>query len=373
MFVDITARKELERRLSQAKTMEAIGRLAGGIAHDFNNLLTVILGNTASLTDMLARDGTPPPELGDIALAAKHASGLTRQLLDFSRRRSRNPHAVRLPQFIDELVPVLDRLAGPEIRVEVEHEERELVVELDAAAFERVLINLTTNARDAVSEGGAIRIVTKPDPNHPRGVALLSFEDDGEGMDEEAQRLAFEPFFSRKFGRGSGLGLATVHSLVSQARGEIVLESTPGQGTRFEIRLPRSHEAPRASGAQPPSAARAGRGNILVVEDEGLVREMVGRALGTMGYVVTLAESGEEALARAGTTTFDLLLTDVRMPGMDGGTLARTLRAEHPDLPVVFMSGYAEGLEPEALAGSVYLPKPFAPADLRRAIAKLLD
>jgi PAS domain S-box-containing protein len=381
---DLTERKRLEETLLQAQKLESVGRLAGGIAHDFNNLLTIILGNAE-----LALDEAPPGSLGHESLllavdAAQKAVGLTGQILSFARKQVIRPQRLLLAPFFARLHGLLRGLLGPAIELQVQLPEGLWAAQADPAQLERVLVNLAVNARDAMAPLGGGRLVIAAS-NRPsaapagrvggREQVELTVSDTGAGMEPHVLRHLFEPFFTTKAeGHGTGLGLAIVHGIVSQSGGQIEVESTPGKGTTFRVRLPRAHTHEH----EPASEARAGdagmqaqpAATLLLVEDEPLVMRVAARMLAGAGYRVLEAVDGPSALALAARSPrpIDALVTDVRMLPMDGLVLARTLRAARPGLPVVFVSGFAEEASRAAGAGTWFVQKPFTRATLLAAV-----
>lgn len=392
-LADATARRQLEEQLRQAQKMEAIGKLAGGIAHDFNNLLMAIGGYTAAVREQVSSNATAVADLEEIQRAAGRAAGLTRQLLAFSRQQVLAPQLLDLPTVVDSLGNMLRRLIGEDINLQIEHLAGPCAVKIDASQLEQVLLNLTLNARDAMPAGGQLRLQTRtevvaakePQPGTalpPGRYAVLVVQDTGSGMGEEVRARAFDPFFTTKEpGKGTGLGLATVYGIVRQSGGHIALESQLGRGTSVQIYLPLvATPALQPTGGEDarlaPSAS-APTARILVVEDEPVVRELVMRLLRRAGHQVTGATDGEQALAVAGKElAFDVLVTDVVMPGMNGRELAERLRERHPRLPVLFMSGYAHDLDgslPEAMGASAFLQKPFDATALLERVQGLLQ
>jgi PAS domain S-box-containing protein len=372
---DITERHRLHEALRQAQKMEAIGHLAGGIAHDFNNLLTAILGYSELLTEQIGPDLRTGRDLREIMKAAQRASALTRQLLAFSRRQVLNLTPLDLNDVIVNMGTMLRRLLGNRITIRTELAEPLRAVMGDATQIEQVLLNLAVNARDAMPEGGTLTIETRnADVDRafaaqagttPGAYTLLSVGDTGMGMNHEIQERIFEPFFTTKErGRGTGLGLAAVHGIVSQLGGCVRVESEPGCGTVFHIYLPETEQAVAAEAPRASLMSAAGSETILLVEDEDAVRAFVKTVLERFGYRVLEASDAETALEvlSGSAARIDLLLTDVILPRMDGPELARRVTSEWPDTPVLFMSGYpermatAEGvLEP----GLQLLEKPF--------------
>ena len=392
---DITERKRAEQeaqasaeRLQQAQRLESVGRLAGGVAHDFNNLLTVILGGCAAIQDDLAA-GRPVrrEEVEEIHAAGKRAGELTRQLLLFARRQA----MVQAPLDLNEVVRggerLLRRVLGEDIEIRTSLSEALWPVVGDPGQFEQVIVNLAVNARDAMPHGGAMTLETlnvgagAPIPAPPGEWVLLRVRDTGTGMSREVQAHAFEPFFTTKpVGQGTGLGLATVHGIVTQAGGQVNVESESGQGTLFEIWLPRCFQAVAAPGAPSGLAepAPGGSESLLLVEDDPMVREMAARVLRTGGYRVLVAAGGAEALQVASLEgpALRLLATDVVMPGLHGRTLADELVRRLPGLRVLYISGHTHeviGSHGVDAAGAEFLAKPFTASALLDKVRGLLD
>ena len=375
VYLDITDRKRLEEQLRQSAKMEAVGRLAGGIAHDFNNLLTVIRGNAELLR------GEIPPEaermVEEVRQAAERAAGLVRQLLTFSRPHAANPKVVDLNRVVGELAGIIRRLLGAAVEVEVVSAPHPVPVLADRAQLEQVVMNLAVNARDAMPSGGRLRLST----SRAGALARLSVADTGTGMPDEVKARIFDPFFTTKGpDKGTGLGLAVVHGIVKQAGGGIAVESAPGRGTTFHIEFPWS-DRPVVSSAAIPVAlttrtppAGAGR-SVLLVEDEDGIRTLARLTLTGRGYVVTEAADGAAALeALASGKAFDLVVTDLTMPGVGGQEVAAKAAADRPGVKVVYMSGYVP--DEAALAdppGARFLHKPFTPAELARAADEALS
>jgi PAS domain S-box-containing protein len=373
---DVTETRRLEEQLEQARRMEAVGRLAGGVAHDFNNLLTVISGYAGMLR--LAGDGAHSPELEEIDRAARRATELTGQLLAFSRQRSANPVLLDLAAVLHGVMPMLGRLIGEHIRISVLDHGRLAPVLADAGQMEQVIINLATNARDAMPDGGTLTMETRM-MDLGRPVVCLTVTDTGGGIDPEVAEHVFEPFYTTKEqGRGTGLGLATAHGIVTQAGGQIHVYSEPGLGATYKVLIPAAHgEVPRPARRAPEPAALVGSETILLCEDEDALRSMVARILGEAGYTVLSAPGGEEALeiAAARDEPVDALVTDVIMPGLSGPELAARLTVGGRPR-TLFLSGYtADALRDRANLprGSAFLEKPFAPATLLAALRSLLD
>jgi PAS domain S-box-containing protein len=376
-------RGRLQEQLWHAQKLEAVGQLAGGIAHDFNNLLTVV-GGTASLLeehgDLVVADLAR-----DLLLVRDQGVTLTRQLLTFSRRESSHLEVVDLGTAVGSARRLLRRLLG---------ERHELVVEncsdacavVDRGQVEQVLFNLVANAGEALTSPGkvAVRVlVMSRDQARHAGSPLsgdqvvLEVQDTGVGMTDAIQQRLFEPFFTTKErGRGTGLGLATVHGIVSSWGGAIVVDSQVGEGSRFRVFVLRSTDTPSETSSSRLKAARAPwAARILVVEDEPFVRSVCARILRSAGHKVALAEGGSKALELFARETFDLVLTDVMMPGMSGTELAEQLHAKKSDVPVLFMSGYLDqGMaEDGKVPKERLLRKPFTGEELTACVRKLLD
>lgn len=362
---DVTVERELEARLAQTERLESLGQLAGGIAHDFNNLLAVIRGYADLARSALPPAGPGADDLDQIVLAADRAASLTRQLLLFSRRESAEPRVVEPAVVVEGLAPMLQRLLGEHIELEVcTRDAPSGSVRADPGQLEQVVVNLAANARDAMPDGGRLTIAVA-DADDDGEWVRITVADTGSGMDQATAARAFEPFFTTKGpGRGTGLGLSTVYGIVVQAGGRVSVASVPGQGTAFTIDLARI-DAAAAAGSGEESAPEPGVKPslaILVVEDDAAVRGLTTRMLTALGHTVSVAASGAEALelVASGRVRPDLLVTDVRMPGMQGPELARRLRERAPRLPVVFTSGFSAELgDSVAIEGAQVLDKPF--------------
>jgi two-component system cell cycle sensor histidine kinase/response regulator CckA len=364
--LDITDRKRaeeerngLQEQLQQAMKMEAVGRLAGGIAHDFNNLLTAIIGNVDLARMSLGAPDSVARCLDGIGTAAESAASLTRQLLAFSRRQIIEPKALDLNELVGNLQKMLTRLIGEDVAFQAVLGEKLGSVRVDPGQFEQVLVNLAVNARDAMPDGGTLVIETsnidldegycaRHAQVHPGKFVLLSVSDTGHGMSDEVKKHVFEPFFTTKsMGRGTGLGLATIFGIVQQAGGAIEVYSEEGRGTAFKIYLPRIEEkAEKYVKKSPEGDPPTGSETLLLVEDEEGVRIPAVKALERLGYRVLSAPTGKEAFACAETyrDRIDLLMTDVVMPGINGRELAERLRALHPEMRVLFTSGYTQNV-----------------------------
>jgi signal transduction histidine kinase len=379
-------RQALEAELAQVRKLEAVGQFAGGVAHDLNNFLAPILGNASLALEELP-EGHPTREaMVEIRDAAERARRLIQRLLAFGRKQRLSMEVLDPADLVEKLRPLLQGLVGETITLELRGQPG-LAVRADRSNLELVLLNLAANARDAMTSGGRLRIEVAAAHLDPatalelRIVAgrhvVFSVSDDGCGMDEPTRKRLFEPFFTTKpLGKGTGLGLATAHGIVRQHGGAICVESDRDQGTTFRIYLP-AVEAPAASpAAQPAVAAPAARGRetILVAEDDAGVRRFVAAALSGLGYEVLVAADGLEALriaaARAG--RIDLVLSDLRMPGLGGRELHARLGAERPGIAAVFMSGYADELD-QPRSGERVVAKPFTSSELSAAVREVLD
>ena len=381
---DVTASKQLEAQLRQAQKMEAVGLLAGGIAHDFNNLLTVITAYGQLLRVEFADGDERREEVEEVLKAAARGAELTRQLLAFGRKQVLRPRVVDVNGVVAGVRPMLARLLGADATLDARLAPSLSRVEADPGQLEQVLLNLTANAGDAMPGGGRVTIETadveldaaavRALPGlAPGRYVLVSVSDTGVGMDEATRLRVFEPFFTTKgTGKGSGLGLATVYGIVKQSGGAVTVRSAPGEGTTFEIYLPRAaREGGRDAGAAPP--APAARPTVLLVDDDDAVRSSARRALEGGGYEVLEAAHGAQALdvfAEHGGRV-RLLVTDVVMPGLGGHALAERLRAQRAGLPVLFMSGYAVPDEPGGgPAVAPLLAKPFTAEELLAAVGE---
>ena len=388
---DITGRKSLEDQLRQAQKMEAVGQLAGGIAHDFNNLLTAILGSTELLLASTTASDPRREDVQEIGRAAHRAAALVRQLLAYSRKQVMQPRLVHLNTIVHEMGGMLRRVLGERIALDLDLDPALGFVTADPGQLEQVIANLGVNARDAMPEGGSLRIATANVSGHgvaaaddgmlPGGpLVSLTVSDTGSGMDDHVLAHLFEPFFTTKeLGRGTGLGLATVYGIVRQSGGQIQVASRPDEGSTFTVYLPRVEGPGRSAGALGPGteAAPGGPETVLVVEDEEAVRHLVCRVLRGKGYRVLEAAHAEAALALVETTTevVHLLVTDVVMPGLGGAALAARLIAGRPSLRVLFITGYAlEAVERrgELADARGLLEKPFSADQLARKVREVL-
>ncbi|MCP9487039.1 MAG: PAS domain S-box protein [Gaiellaceae bacterium MAG52_C11] len=372
---DVTERKQLEAELLSAQKLESIGRLAGGVAHDFNNLLTAISGYTSLLLERTHGDVELAHDLGEIRRAAERAAELTSQLLAFGRRQVLQPRAVDLNEVLTEIGSLLLRLLGEHIELELRPAPALGAVRVDPGQIEQVIVNLAVNARDAMPDGGRLTISTRARELETGPGIELEVADTGVGMDEQTKAQVFEPFFTTR-AKGNGLGLATVYGIVSQSGGAITVESRPGEGSTFRIRLPRVSEQPAPPEPAPEQLDETGSETILLVEDEDVVRTLAQRVLERCGYTVIACANGSEAieLAERDSRRIDLLLTDVVMPGLRGPEVAARVAASRPAIEVLYMSGYAD----QALLGvaafdeSALIAKPFAVDALAHRVREAL-
>ncbi len=392
----------LERQsetLRDAQRMESVGLLAGGIAHDFNNLLTVIMGNVDILLADHALGSGALGSVNEIQGATSRGAALVRQLLAFGRRQVMVPKVLDLNAVVGNMQTLLGRVIGDHVDMVVEPTRGRVLVTMDPRQLEQVIINLTTNARDAMPTGGRLTIKTDSaevgdGERTPATVGVragryvvLVVGDSGVGMDGETRRQIFDPFFTTKeLGKGTGLGLATVHGIVQQSGGHIVVDSQLGHGSRFLIYLPRAPEDAEVDSDDTDGIASAGRlapkttapARILVAEDHPLVRSVLSRVLLDLGHEVLVVGNGEEALklSRDDEGQIDLLITDVVMAKMGGLELAKHLVAERADLRVLLISGYSRDVPlpaGEPHEGIDFLQKPFTPQELAGAVARLLS
>jgi PAS domain S-box-containing protein len=388
---DITEHRTLEAQVRQANKMDAIGRLASGVAHDFNNLLTVILG----FAELVAEDGAVPTQhrqdLDEIIKAAQRATGLTKQLLAFSRQQVLHAAPLDVNGLIRDMTTMLGRLIGEHIEIALTLASNLPLALADRGQLEQVVMNLVVNARDAMPAGGSVTIETTDveldnsslhdETIVPGPYVMLSITDTGNGMSQETQRRLFEPFFTTKdTGKGTGLGLSTTYGIVKQSKGYIAVHSELGHGTTFQVYLPRSTEdasvpPPGASADEPTTAASE---TVLLVEDEAGVRRLSKRILSNAGYRVLEAANGndaEQVFAHHGDAV-DLVVTDMVMPGCDGPELLSRLHARAPELRVLYMSGYTEQSAAHKAGidrGLPFIQKPFTAAAFVKQVREALD
>jgi PAS domain S-box-containing protein len=386
---DVTESRTAEHQLRQSQKLEAVGRLAGGVAHDFNNLLTVILGGCDVLMNAPAEDYGQAEELKEIDAAAHRAADLTRQLLAFSRRQVLQPKVLEVDEIVRGMLAMLRRLIGEDVELFVSLGATQGNVRVDPGQLEQVIVNLAVNARDAMPGGGRLTVETATAVLGPGGggfwheaelatgrYVTLTIVDDGCGMSDDVKAHLFEPFFTTKeVGKGTGLGLSTVYGIVKQAGGGLRVRSAPGEGSRFEVFLPRVDDVAEPAIAPRPARSR-GTETVLLVEDDAAIRRMIAEALVSAGFSVLEAPNGVEALRLAvDVRRIDLLLTDVVMPAMGGIELAERLRRERPFLRVLFVTGYTDHRMDQVLADlrTGLLLKPFTPGVLLQRIREMLD
>jgi two-component system cell cycle sensor histidine kinase/response regulator CckA len=397
-FIDVTEQKNLEIQFAQSQKMQAVGQLAGGVAHDFNNLLTAMIG-FCDLLLMRFRPGDPSfADIMQIKQNANRAANLVRQLLAFSRQQTLQPRIIDITDVLVELSHLLRRLIGENIELKVVHGRDLGLAKVDQGQLEQVIINLAVNARDAMQGGGTLTIRTaninqasamrRGHEIMPAGnYVLIEVSDTGIGIAKEHLARIFEPFFSTKeVGSGTGLGLSTVYGIVKQTGGFIFVDSAPGRGANFQIYLPR-HQLTDAAAINTragdmtevlPPKDLTGVGTVMLVEDEDPVRIFGARALRNKGYKVLEAKSGEAALELIQTADgpIDLLITDVVMPNMDGPALIREVREIHPDMKVIFISGYTEDSFRQRLdtdSDIHFLPKPFSLKQLAGKVKEVIS
>lgn len=387
---DSTERKQLEEQVLQARKMDAIGHLAGGIAHDFNNLLVPIVAYVELGMMGLSPEDELHADLKQVHSAAMRAADLTRQILAFSRKQVLEMRTVNLNEVVVDVEKMLLRLIREDIELQSRLTPSLALVKADRSQIEQILLNLVVNARDAMPTGGKLIVMTDNvvmdemcaemyAQMRPGAYVMLAVSDSGHGMDAETRRRIFEPFFTTKEkGRGTGLGLATVHGIVRQHDGHILVYSEPGKGTTFKIYLPQTTAGAEPAGpAVPDIAFVRGQETVLVVEDEEMVRNLVCKTLRAYGYTVITSPYPDEALKLASTCEgpLHLLLTDVIMPKMNGRELFQRVGAVHPDIKVLYMSGYTDdiivhhGILEEQVN---FLQKPFTVHDFVQKVRKVL-
>ncbi len=389
---DITDRKRLEEELRQAQKMEAIGRLTGAIAHDFNNLLVAIIGHAELLEMSLDARSKLMEHVTEIQKAGSRAATLVQHLLAFSRKQVLRPKVLDLNEVFTGLARMFGQLLGENIRISTRLADQPLPVMADPGQLEQVILNLATNARDAMPLGGKLTFTTEMlTVDTPRHIgtaqlnagryAMLAVIDTGTGMNEKTLANIFEPFFTTKArGEGTGLGLSTVYGIVKQNDGDVSVQTEEGQGTTFRVYLPLTIEPaePHPHQSEAAAALLAGTETILLVEDEPAVAGVIETVLRNNGYTVHRADNGEAALELIDKEqlTFDLLLTDVVMPRMGGPELAAHLRAERPQLKVIFTSGYSSSSLTHSgrlKEGVNLIQKPFTSPDLLAWLRRVLD
>ncbi|MEO7085958.1 MAG: ATP-binding protein [Gemmatimonadaceae bacterium] len=378
------ALRERDEQLQHAQKIEAVGQLAGGIAHDFNNILTAIIGNLELALLELPERSSARADVEAAIASSRRATSLTRQLLTFGRRQFVEAARVDLNAMVAETQDMLSRLVGTRVRIETHYGANTIPVNADVTQLQQVLVNLVVNARDAMPDGGTIVIETSTSTGDDGPRALLTVSDTGTGMTADTRARVFEPFFTTKpRGEGTGLGLSIVHGIVAASGGSVDIESVPSRGTEVRVRFPLLAPASLAPLPVERTAADAvadtQRLTVLLVEDEAPVRNTARRILERAGHLVIEAQHAEDALVhwRRDPDRCDILVTDLMMPGMDGWSLLRILRADRPLLPAVVMSGYtgtrdaAEVLDDRAV--TLTLSKPFGPKELTESVQRAME
>ncbi len=395
VLLDVSERRRLEHQLRESQKMEALGRAVGGVAHDFNNLLTAVMLYCDLLAHEVPPGGAPWRHAEEISMAAQRGAALVRQMLAFARQQVLQPKVLSLNTIVLGMKNMLQRLIGEDITLLTRVTERLDNVRVDPAQMQQVVLNLVVNARDAMPAGGKLVIETanitvgaaearRLPGLRPGRCVRLTVSDTGSGMSKQTLTHIFEPFFTTKEkGKGTGLGLPMVYGIVMQSGGAIAVESQLGKGTRVDILLPRAGRASREGKAAGSESAaiqgppRCGSETVLVVEDDGAVREPAAQLLQEVGYTVLKARDGMDAmrLAVEHTQPIHLLITDVVMPGMSGCELARYLRARRPQMHVLYISGYGEQIRrvTSAEPHAAVLQKPFTQSALTNKVRQVLD
>ena len=388
VVVDITERKTLEEQLLQAQKLEAIARLAGGVSHDFSNLLTVIRGYSEFIISSAGPNDTLRADAEEIRNAAERAALLTRQLLAFSRKQGRNPELLDVNYVVRNVERMLSRMIGEDVTLAVKTSSDPCAVVIDEGQLEQVLMNLVVNARDAMPNGGSLTVETDQElvASKVPGMAWggkkyvrLSVADTGSGIPADVRSHIFEPFYTTKeVTKGSGLGLSTVHGIVTQSGGFVRVRSEVGRGTTFDVLLPCAGHVSSGYDLAAPLPVPTGTETILLAEDDPAVLRLAERALSDVGYRVLVAESGQQAMQMADhfDGRIDAIVADVVMPGMSGPTLVTWLELSRPDIRVLYISGHAnDTMEQRGVLaeGRSFLRKPFTPEDIARALRQVLD
>ena len=390
---DATELKSLEAQFVQSQKMQAVGQLAGGVAHDFNNILTAISGHADLLLHRHERGDADHADLVQIRQNSNRAASLIKQLLAFSRKQTLRPQTLRLSDVLGELSHLLNRLLGKAVTLRIENGENVPAARVDVRQFEQVIMNLVVNARDAMPNGGEVRITTSQmefEKEHKKGRVVIMpgryvrivVADTGKGIAEDKIDKIFEPFFTtKKMGEGTGLGLSTVYGIIKQTGGFVFADSVVGEGTEFEILLPAAEDEiipqqKRVHAAPAAAPQRKGK-RILLVEDEAPVRSFATRALQLRGYSVIEADCGEAALEQfpTGEVPFDLIISDVIMPGKDGPTWVKEAKSGNTLPPVLFISGFADDSFPDgskSVDGTGFLLKPFSLLALSEKVEEML-
>ena len=392
--LDISERKSLEARLHQANKMEAVGRLAGGVAHDFNNLLTAINGYADLALMGLTEENDLTPHIRAIKRSGERAASLTSRLLAFSRRQILQPRLLNLNRVVLNIRKLLQPVIGEDIQLVLQLDSEVSPVKADLSQMEQVIMNLAVNARDAMPEGGTLTIetadveVSARQANQlagfrPGSYVMLAVSDTGSGMDERTRSRVFEPFFTTKpQGQGTGLGLSMVYGILKQSDGYTEIESTPSEGTRVKVYLPPAPAEQEGSGEieleDSIDDIPEGNETVLVVEDEGAVRQLMRAVLKSKGYHVLEAGSAEEGIEvfEENSASIDLVVSDVVLPGMNGDELGRALQRRVEGLPVLLISGYPRGsigMQHRLAEHTQFMQKPFSPSSLCERVRQILD
>jgi signal transduction histidine kinase/CheY-like chemotaxis protein len=387
---NITEKKKLEDQLRHSQKMEAVGQLAGGIAHDFNNILTAIIGYGSLMKMKMEEDDPLRFHLQQILDTSERAANLTRGLLTFSRKQVISPRPVNLNESIKNVEKLLRRLIGEDIEMKVDLSDADLTLLADSGQIEQILMNLATNARDAMPKGGSLTVRTELivfDREflrmHGEGMlgsyALISVRDTGAGMNEKTKERIFEPFFTTKgSGRSTGLGLSIVYGIVKRHNGYILCDSEPGKGTTFKIYLPTIKSETVKSEAAMPPAVLGGAETVLIAEDDAAVRTLMKEMLVRFGYSVVEAIDGEDAITRfmENRDRIRLLVLDVIMPIKNGKEVFEEITKVRPDVKVIFSSGYtADILQRKGIPeeDQNFIAKPLSPTELLKKVRETLD
>jgi signal transduction histidine kinase len=387
--IDVTESRKLEEQLHQSQKMESIGRLAGGVAHDFNNILTAIIGFSELAQQKLPLDHPVMRDLKIVGEAGERAAILVKKLLAFSRKQIMEMRVVNLHELIEDVLKLLSRTIGEDVTINLNTENDIDKIKADPGQIEQILMNLFINARDAMPAGGRISIETsnitldedytkEHEGVEPGAYVMLAITDTGKGMPRQVQEKIFEPFYTTKGTRGTGLGLSTVYGIVRQHKGHIFVYSEEELGTTFKIYFPSTEEKSGKHKKKLHAVFPKGNETLLIVDDDTSIRSLIIDTLQPLGYAVTDAGSAEEILELlAGTdSTFDLLLTDMVMPGMNGRELAGKVKEIYPQIKVIFMSGYTSDMianQGELKSGEVFIQKPLSPLNLAGKIREVLD
>ena len=384
---DMTGKRSIDAQVVQNQRLEAIGQFAGGIAHDFNNLLTAIQGYTQMAIDALAADDPIRHDLAQVIASSERATAITQKLLGFTRRQALLPVDVDPAIVIAGLLPILAPLLG-DVVIALNVNANHAWVRVDPTELEQVILNLALNARDAMPSGGTVTISLhnlerdhpeRPDPDLTAGPFVrISVADTGHGMDDETKARIFDPFYTTKVdGKGTGFGLSTVFGIVAQSGGQVQVETALGKGATFHVDLPRVRARSAIANAGPVEPGRRGSGAVLLAEDDRAVRMFARRSLESAGYVVFAASGGKGAINASDhwSSSIEVLVTDVVMPGMHGSELAHVIRKSRPDIGIVLISGDNQhALAAVTELGSVeFLTKPFTSGDLSSAVGRAAD